>query len=41
VRRFVKKLLESDLPHLRVISYAELLPELSLRPVGQVAPLSS
>jgi type III secretion protein V len=38
VRRFVRKLLESDLPQLKVISYAELQPEIALRPLGQVSP---
>jgi len=34
IRRFVKKLLEVDLPELRVVSYAELLPEIALKPVA-------
>lgn len=36
VRRFVRKLIETDLPTVRVISYAELLPELAIRPVATV-----
>jgi type III secretory pathway component EscV len=34
IRRFVRKLTETDMPALRVISYAELLPEVNVRPVG-------
>ncbi len=34
IRRFVRKLIEVDLPELRVVSYAELLPEIALKPVG-------
>jgi len=32
IRRFVRKLVEIDLPELRVISYAELLPEITVKP---------
>lgn len=35
VRRFVKKLIEVDLPAARVVSYAELLPELRIKPAGR------
>jgi len=35
IRRFVRKLLELDLREARVVSYAELLPEVALRPVGR------
>lgn len=35
IRRFVRKLIATELPALKVVSYAELLPELSLRPVGE------
>jgi type III secretion protein V len=35
IRRFVRKLLELDLREARVVSYAELLPEISIRPVGR------
>ncbi|GMV17361.1 MAG: FHIPEP family type III secretion protein [Polyangiaceae bacterium] len=35
VRRFVKKLIELDMPELRVVSYAELLPEIAIRPAGK------
>ena len=34
IRRFVKKLLEVDLPELRVVSYAELLPEIAINPLA-------
>ncbi|MEB2313711.1 MAG: flagellar biosynthesis protein FlhA [Sorangiineae bacterium] len=35
VRRFVRKLLETDFPGLRAVSYAELLPELGIKPVAR------
>jgi type III secretion protein V len=35
IRRFVRKLLEVDLPDLEVVSYAELLPEVSIRPLAR------
>jgi type III secretion protein V len=35
IRRFVRKLLELDLREARVVSYAELLPEIAIRPVGR------
>ncbi|HEY0467273.1 MAG TPA: flagellar biosynthesis protein FlhA, partial [Polyangiaceae bacterium] len=35
IRRFVRKLLELDLRDVRVVSYAELLPEVAIRPVGR------
>jgi type III secretion protein V len=35
IRRFVKKLIELDLPDVRVVSYAELLPEVSIKPVSR------
>jgi type III secretion protein V len=35
IRRFVRKLIESDLPDATVVSFAELLPEVSLRPVAR------
>ncbi len=35
IRRFVRKLLEPELPDLTVVSYAELLPEITLRPLGR------
>ena len=33
--RFVRKLIESDLPDAVVVSFAELLPEVTLRPVAR------
>jgi len=33
--RFVRKLLELDLRDVRVVSYAELLPEVAIRPVAK------
>ncbi len=35
VRRFVRKLLESDLPDALVVNFAELLPEITLRPLAR------
>ena len=35
IRRFVRKLLELDLRDVRVVSYAELLPEIAIRPVAR------
>ena len=35
IRRFVRKLLEAELPDAVVVSYAELLPEVSLRPLAR------
>src|SRR5450432_4070650 len=37
IRRFVRKLLELDLREARVVSYAELLPEVAIRPVGRAS----
>lgn len=34
VRRFVRKLIENELPWLRVLSYSELLPEVSVKPAA-------
>jgi type III secretion protein V len=39
IRRFVRKLIEAELPELTVVSFAELLPEVSLRPLGKVVLL--
>jgi type III secretion protein V len=38
VRRFVRKLIESDLPDVPVVSFAELLPEVSLKPIARAVP---
>jgi len=35
IRRFVRKLVESELPEATVVSFAELLPEVSLRPLAR------
>jgi type III secretion protein V len=35
IRRFVRKLLDVDFPELRVVSYAELLPEIHVRTVAK------
>ena len=35
IRRFVRKLIEVELPDTTVVSFAELLPEISLRPVAK------
>jgi type III secretion protein V len=37
IRRFVRKLVEVDLPDLTVVSFAELLPEISLRPLARAS----
>jgi type III secretion protein V len=38
VRRFVRQLLEIELPNAVVVSYAELLPEIALRPIAKATP---
>jgi type III secretion protein V len=38
IRRFVRKLIETELPATIVVSFAELLPEVSLKPVAQATP---
>ncbi len=35
IRRFVRKLLEPELPDVRVVSFAELLPEVAIKPLGR------
>ena len=35
IRRFVRKLVESELPDVTVVSFAELLPEVTLRPLAR------
>jgi len=37
IRRFVRKLLELDLRDVRVVSYAELLPEIAIRPLARAS----
>lgn len=36
VRRFVRKLLENQLPHLAVVSYQELAPEMLVEPISRI-----
>jgi type III secretion protein V len=38
VRRFVRKLVESELPDVWVVSFAELLPEIALKPLARAVP---
>ncbi len=38
IRRFVRKLLEPEVPEAWVVSFAELLPEVSLKPVARAVP---
>jgi len=38
IRRFVRKLLEPELPDVWVVSFAELLPEVALKPVARAVP---
>jgi type III secretion protein V len=35
IRRFVRKLIDTDLPETEVVSFAELLPEVNLRPLAR------
>ena len=35
IRRFVRKLIEAELPDATVVSFAELLPEVTLRPLAR------
>jgi type III secretion protein V len=35
IRRFVRKLVETDLPDATVVSFSELLPEVTLRPLAR------
>ncbi|MGA7118648.1 MAG: flagellar biosynthesis protein FlhA [Polyangiaceae bacterium] len=38
IRRFVRKLIEPEMPEVWVVSFAELLPEVSLKPIAKAAP---
>jgi type III secretion protein V len=38
IRRFVRKLIEAELPDVWVVSFAELLPEVALKPVARATP---
>jgi type III secretion protein V len=35
IRRYVRKLLEPELPDVRVVSFGELLPEIAIKPLGR------
>jgi type III secretion protein V len=35
IRRFVRKLIDAELPDVTVVSFAELLPEVALRPLAR------
>lgn len=37
IRRYVRRLLESDLPELPVLSHQEISPEITLQPLGRIA----
>jgi type III secretion protein V len=41
IRRFVRKLVESELPDIWIVSFAELLPEVSLKPIARATPMSA
>jgi type III secretion protein V len=41
IRRFVRKLIETELPDVWVVSFGELLPEVALKPVARAIPLAS
>lgn len=38
IRRFVRKLVEPELPETTVVSFAELLPEVAIKPVARAVP---
>jgi type III secretion protein V len=38
IRRFVRKLIETEMPDVWVVSFAELLPEVALKPVARAVP---
>jgi len=38
IRRFVRKLIEPEMPDVWVVSFAELLPEVALKPVARAVP---
>jgi type III secretion protein V len=38
IRRFVRKLLEPEMPEVCVVSFAELLPEVALKPLARAVP---
>lgn len=36
VRRYVRKLIETEFPDIAVISYQEILPEIRIQPLGRI-----
>ena len=36
VRRFTKKLIETEFPDIAVVSYQEILPEIRIQPLGRI-----
>jgi type III secretion protein V len=38
IRRFVRKLVETELPDVSVVSFADLLPEIALKPLARAVP---
>ena len=36
VRRFARKLIETEFPDLAVVSYQEILPEVRIQPLGRI-----
>lgn len=36
VRRYVRKLIETEFPDIAVISYQEVLPEIRIQPLGRI-----
>jgi type III secretion protein V len=38
IRRFVRKLIEPEMPDVAVVSFAELLPEIALKPAARAVP---
>ena len=41
IRRFVRKLLETDLPQVTVVSFNDLLPEIALHPVARASAVGA
>jgi type III secretion protein V len=37
IRRYIRKLIEGDLPELMVLAYQELTPEITVQPLGKIA----
>ncbi len=37
VRRFIRKLVEMEFPHVSVLSYSEIIPEIRIQPLGQIS----